>query len=88
MDEKSLLQQKKKILYLCSHRGSKENELILSKYFVANKDNMSQFELEEYLRLMAESDNDIFDWVSGKVAVPETWLGTVVEKIRSFYNDK
>ena len=41
-------------------------------------------ELDQYERLLAVADNDIYDWVAGKTAVPPEHDTPVVRKLLAF----
>jgi antitoxin CptB len=55
----------RRLYFRSVHRGSKETDLILGNYAACLKD-LSDAQLDEYEQFLDESDNDIWDWVSGK----------------------
>jgi len=51
-------------------RGIKEMDIILSAYAEANLSAMSEAELLLYDALLAENDQDLYQWVTGQGDVP------------------
>lgn len=51
-------------------RGIKEMDMILIRYSDARLSAMSEPELDLYDALLAENDQDLYQWVSGQVAPP------------------
>jgi succinate dehydrogenase flavin-adding protein (antitoxin of CptAB toxin-antitoxin module) len=54
----------KKIIYIASHRGTKEMDMMLSNYIKTNISNINNFELLE--SLLCESDEYIYDLIINK----------------------
>lgn len=63
-------------------RGIKEMDLILMAYAEARLDAMDDAALDAYDRLLAENDQDLYQWVSGQVEAPEA-LRPMLAEIRS-----
>jgi antitoxin CptB len=76
--------RRKRLLYRSIYRGNKENDILLGQFARAHIAEFTAAELDQYERLLATGDNDIFDWVSGKVAVPDEMDGDVVRKLLAF----
>lgn len=51
-------------------RGTKEMDLILGPYADAHLARMDDAALDLYEALLAENDQDLYQWVSGQVPVP------------------
>ena len=60
-------------------RGIKEMDLILSAFADANLRQMSDADLTLYDRLLAENDHDIYGWVGGQFASPDTYAGLIAQ---------
>ncbi len=70
-------------LYMRSiRRGIKEMDLILGS-FAATLAQLEDGELALYDRLLAENDQDLYQWVTGQAATPEVYLA-LVTKIAAF----
>ncbi len=60
-------------------RGIKEMDLILTDFAGRSLAAMPDAGLDLYDRLLAENDHDIFAWVNGQVAAPETYCDLITE---------
>ena len=60
-------------------RGIKEMDLILSAFSDAHLADMNDAELALYDALLAENDHDIYGWVGGQFAVPDTYTGLIAQ---------
>ena len=76
--------RRKRLLYRSVYRGNKENDILLGQFARAHIASFDASELDQYERLLAASDNDIYDWVSGKVAVPPESDTPVLRKLLAF----
>jgi antitoxin CptB len=61
----------KKLLYRSWYRGCKETDQIIGNYAKANIENFSDLELDELEEILAQNDNDLYDWISNKKPTPE-----------------
>ena len=76
--------RRKRLLYRSTYRGNKENDILLGQFARAHLGNFGSVELDQYERLLAVGDNDIYDWVSGKVEVPADQDSPVVRQLLAF----
>lgn len=53
-------------------RGTKEMDLILGPFADRCLSELSDEELEVYEAMLAENDQDLYQWVSGQAAPPES----------------
>lgn len=65
-------------------RGIKEMDLILSAYAEANLAAMSAAELDGYEALLEESDQDLYQWVTGQVPAPARFDGLIRDIAQTF----
>ena len=79
-----LVARRKRLLYRSTYRGNKENDILLGQFARAHIDEFGAAELDQYERLLEAGDNDIYDWVSGKTAVPADQDTPVVRKLLAF----
>lgn len=84
MSGEDLETRRKRLLYRSVYRGNKENDILLGQFARAHIASFDASELDQYERLLAVGDNDIYDWVSGKVAVPAESDTLVVRKLLAF----
>ena len=82
--EADLETRRKRLLYRSVYRGNKENDILLGQFARAHIASFGPAELDQYERLLAEGDNDIFDWVSGQADVPSEADTPVLRKFLAF----
>ena len=76
--------RRKRLLYRSVYRGNKENDILLGQFARAHIASFDAAELDQYERLLTVGDNEIYDWVSGKVPVPAEQDTPVIRKLLSF----
>lgn len=76
--------RKKRLLYRANYRGFKEADLILGGFAKAHLEELSDDELADFETLLEARDHDIYDWVTGKQAVPPAYDTAVLARIRAF----
>lgn len=76
--------RRKRLLYRSVYRGNKENDILLGQFARAHIAGFESAELDQYERLLAASDNDIFDWVAGKAEIPPEDDTPVLRKLLAF----
>jgi antitoxin CptB len=83
-DDSELETRRKRLLYRSVYRGNKENDILLGQFARAHIAELNAAELDQYERLLSASDNDIYDWVAGRTAVPPEADTPVLRKLMSF----
>ncbi|MCL6708853.1 succinate dehydrogenase assembly factor 2 [Pseudomonas sp. R2.Fl] len=63
--------RRRRILFRCWHRGIREMDLILGQFAETEIATLSEAELDELERIMAEEDTDLIDWIKGSTPVPD-----------------
>lgn len=58
-------------------RGIKEMDVILDRFATAHLARLDADQLDAYDALLHENDQDLYTWVSGQAAPPETHKGMV-----------
>ena len=82
--ELDLEARRKRLLYRSVYRGNKENDILLGQFARAHIASFDAGELDQYERLLAAGDNDIFDWVSGQADIPPEADTPVLRKLLAF----
>ena len=82
--ETDLETRRKRLLYRSVYRGNKENDILLGQFARAHIASLSAAELDQYERLLAAGDNEIFDWVSGQAEIPPEADTPVLRKLMAF----
>ena len=65
-------------------RGTKEMDLILGPFADSELSNLDAEALDAYESLLAENDQDLYQWMSGQVNTPAEH-GQITAKIRKFH---
>jgi antitoxin CptB len=81
---KDLETRRKRLLYRSVYRGNKENDILLGQFARAHIAGFDEAELDQYERILAAGDNDIYDWVSGRVAIPPEVDSPVLRRLLAF----
>lgn len=76
--------RRKRLLYRSVYRGNKENDILLGQFARDHIATFDEAELDQYERLLAAADNDIFDWVSGQAEVPPEADTPVLRRLMAF----
>lgn len=69
-------------------RGIKEMDLILSAYAARHLADMEEAELDLYDALLAENDQDLYQWVTGQVVAPRPFADLIHQISLTFQSDK
>ncbi len=85
MDEDEDIEtRRKRLLYRSVYRGNKENDILLGQFARAQISSFGTAELDQYERLLAVGDNDIFGWVSGQAEIPADSDTPVLRRLLAF----
>ena len=76
--------QRKRLLYQSGHRGTKESDLLLGAFAAAHLGRFDAGQLQRYAALLDESDNDLFDWITGRLAPPAEKTSDVLRLLLAF----
>ncbi len=60
----------KRLLYRARHRGMQETDLLLGRFAERHLGELSAVQLDRFEALLDQADNDLFDWITAKRAVP------------------
>ena len=77
--------QQKKLLFRSWHRGTREADLLMGRFAESFLPQASADDLDLYETLLDENDPDIFDWVTGKEALPDKPFTDVLRRFIDFY---
>ena len=65
-------------------RGTKEMDMILGPYSDASLSDLSATDLDQYETLLSENDQDLYQWVTGKVTPPAQFV-PILNKVMDFH---
>ena len=61
---------RKRLLFRAQHRGMQETDKLIGEFAAAKLESMSEDQLAKFEVLLEESDNDLLNWITGRVPVP------------------
>jgi antitoxin CptB len=70
-DKSEDLLRRKRLAFRAAHRGTKEMDLLFGGFVAENLDDFSAADLTELEALSDIPDNDLLDWYTGRLPVPE-----------------
>lgn len=65
--------RRKRLVYRANYRGFKEADLILGGFAKAHIETLTEAEITMFEDLLAAKDHDIYEWISGRQAVPKEY---------------
>ena len=88
MTDLSHTSKRQKLLYRCSKRGTKENELIFRAFADEYLDRLNLEELEELEMLLDCPDHELARWLADPTHMPAVYRTGVFEKVRGTLGSK
>ena len=76
--------RRKRLLFRCWHRGTREMDLILGRFADAEIADLADSELGELERLIELPDPDLYAAFSGDRPLPSEYAGPLFDRIKSF----
>jgi antitoxin CptB len=76
--------RRKRLLYRSRYTGTKETDLLLGGFAAAHLGTFDAAQLDRFERLLTEPDPQIFDWASGRTAVPPQHDNDVMRFLKNF----
>src|SRR5664279_1563611 len=76
--------RRKRLLFRCWHRGTREMDLILGRFADAEIANLSEQELAQFEFLMDVPDPDLYAALTGKMPPAPEYTNRLFDRIKSF----
>jgi antitoxin CptB len=76
--------RRKRLLFRCWHRGTREMDLILGRFADAEIANLSDDELDQFEHLMEVPDPDLYAALTGKIPLAPDYANRLFDRIKSF----
>jgi antitoxin CptB len=76
--------RRKRLLFRCWHRGTREMDLILGRFADAEIDALSDGELAELEHLIEAPDPDLYAALTGDRPLPSEYAGPLFVRIKAF----
>jgi antitoxin CptB len=81
-------QRRKRLLFRCWHRGTREMDLILGRFADASIAELSDTELAQLEQLIEVPDPDLYAALSSDVLLPPEFQTRLFDRIKSFPADR
>ena len=76
--------RRKRLRYRCSHRGTRELDLILARFAETHLSRLEADQLDLLEALLANPDPDIYGWISGGEPVPAAFDSDLMKLLKNF----
>jgi antitoxin CptB len=76
--------RRKRLLFRCWHRGTREMDLILGRFADAEIENFTDLELAEFERLIEVPDPDFYAALIGDKSLAPEYAGALFARIKAF----
>ncbi len=77
-------ERRRKLNFRAWRRGFREMDLIMGQFADQHIGAMSENELQEFERLLATPDWEVYAWIVGNKPVPPNYAGPVLDRLPSF----
>ncbi len=78
--------RRRKILFRCWHRGTKEMDFIFGRFVDSEIAGLNDDELDAFEALMEYPDRDLFAWLSGEATPPDEVQTGIYKKVFDFHH--
>ena len=86
MQDNTLENTRKKLIFRSWHRGTREIDLLLGRFADAHLPGFDAGELQQYEELLVNSDPDLYNWMTGKEEPPANVQCDVLQKLIAFHS--
>ena len=76
--------RRKRLIHRSRYTGMKETDLLLGAFARRYVPGFDAAQLDQYERLLQETDADLFDWATGRQPVPEHCRNPVMRLLQNF----
>ncbi len=78
--------RRKKIKFRCQHCGMRENDILFGRFAAVHIADLDDRQLGQLEALLEESDNDLYNWVTGKDPTPAAHDHDLMAWLKKFNN--
>lgn len=78
----------KRLMFRAHHMGSNENDILFGGFAEKYLTTLSPEQIDRFETLIAETDNDLFNWVTGKEPVPAHLDHDVMAMVKAFVKNE
>ena len=73
--------RRKRLLFRCRHRGLQENDILLGRFAERHLAAMNEADLASLEALLEAPDNDLLDWLIGRVPPPPEFRSPLLARL-------
>lgn len=77
--------RRRRLLFRCWHRGTKEMDLLLGSFADACIADLSEDQIDDLEHVMGAADTDLFSWMSGGRPVPAEYDTPMFRAVVAFH---
>lgn len=77
-------ERRRKLLFRAWRRGFRELDLLMGSFAEAEMAGLSEAELDEFERLLAAPDWEVYAWLVGQQDPPANYRGPVLDRLIAF----
>ena len=78
----------KRLMFRAHHMGSNENDILFGGFAAKYLETLSSEQAERFEILIAENDTDLFNWVTGKQAIPPELDHDIMAMLQKYVQDE
>lgn len=78
----------KRLNFRAHHMGSNENDILFGDFAEKYLTTLTPEQVEKFEALIAETDTDLFNWVTGKLDVPAHLDHDVMAMVKKFVQEE
>jgi len=79
----SLDARRRRLLYRATHRGTYENDILFGGFVRRHIDTFCESDLVALEALLDLPDNDLADWLTGRLPIPEAVATPMLQRIKA-----
>jgi antitoxin CptB len=84
MSDDGIEVQRRRLRFRSWHRGTREADLVLGPFAEAHLAYFTADQLDLYAALLEKSDPDIYDWLTGRLPIPQDIDSDVFRLLKQF----
>ena len=77
--------RRRRLLFRCWHRGTREMDLLMGRFADAKIADLSDAELDDCERLLEVADGELFAWIVGTAEAPSNYETGLLRELQAFY---
>ena len=86
--ENKLENRRKKLRFRSWHRGTREMDLLLGRFADRHIQTLSEDELDLFSTVLRCPDQDLYNWVTGKLPWPQSLQNELTRRLTRFSTDQ